>query len=352
MNDSMFASFIDSTCREDLFTRLVEGDDAAFYSQERLVPHLDSLALETIEKLVGNLIIEDNPVILDLMASWDSHIPEHLFSCSITGLGLNETELKRNPALSDYVVHDLNRNSRLPFPDSSFDIVLNTVSVDYLIRPVEVFREVGRILKPGGLFLVIFSNRMFPEKAVKIWRESGEEERIQLVEYFFQASGAFNRAELFISRGRPRPRNDKYFHHGIPSDPIYALFAERRGAGKKASSSRGKTRPSARSLREKWIDSENVEQKKQHIHETLECPYCDEKMKKWAVPENPFEATWPNEFLYICFNDNCPYYVRGWDHIYKTTARIASYRFMYNADKNICSMMPVPSAKALRESII
>jgi SAM-dependent methyltransferase len=331
---------------------LVEEDDSAFYSRERLVPHLDSLALETIEKLIGTLIVEDNPVILDLMTSWDSHIPERLHSHNITGLGLNETELKRNPVLSEYVLHDLNRNWHLPFPNNSFDIVLNTVSVDYLTRPVEVFREVGRILKPGGLFLVIFSNRMFPEKAVKIWRESGEEERIQLVEYYFQKSGAFKRTELFISKGRPRPKNDKYFHHGIPSDPIYAVFAEPLDADSTSRNKFGKARPSAQSLKEKWIHSENFEHKKQRIRETLECPYCNEKMKKWAVPENPFEATWANDFLYICFNDNCPYYVRGWDHIYKTTARIASYRFMYNPDKNICSLIPVPSAKALRESII
>jgi SAM-dependent methyltransferase len=212
MNDNIFAALYESPNREELFSRLVEEDDSAFYSRERLVPHLDSLALETIEKLIGTLIVEDNPVILDLMTSWDSHIPERLHSHNITGLGLNETELKRNPVLSEYVLHDLNRNWHLPFPNNSFDIVLNTVSVDYLTRPVEVFREVGRILKPGGLFLVIFSNRMFPEKAVKIWRESGEEERIQLVEYYFQKSGAFKRTELFISKGRPRPKNDKYFH--------------------------------------------------------------------------------------------------------------------------------------------
>ena len=96
----------------------------------------------------------------------------------------------------------------------------------------------------------------------------------------------------------------------------------------------------------------SLEVKKQHIHETLECPYCDEKMKKWAVPENPFGATWGNDYLYICFNDECPYYVRGWDHVYKSTAHIASYRFMYNPEKDSCAPIPVPSSIALRESII
>ena len=75
-------------------------------------------------------------------------------------------------------------------------------------------------------------------------------------------------------------------------------------------------------------------------------------MKKWAVPRNPFEAIWDNEFLYVCFNDDCPYYVRGWDHIYKSTSRIASYRFMYNPEKDSCALLPVTSPKALKESII
>ena len=100
------------------------------------------------------------------------------------------------------------------------------------------------------------------------------------------------------------------------------------------------------------MNKESLAVKKRQIHKTLRCPHCDQKMNKWAVPENPFEATWDNEYLYICFNDNCPYYVRGWDHVYKTTSRIASYRFMYNQEKDICSPIPVPSSKALRESII
>jgi hypothetical protein len=212
---------------------------------------------------------------------------------------------------------------------------------------VEIFREAGRILKPGGLFLVIFSNRMFPEKAVKIWRESSEEERIRLVEDFFRASGAFNETELFLSRGRPRPKDDRYARFGTPSDPVYAVYAEKPGAAVSR-----KPRPPAESLREEAMNTSILELKKRSILKTLQCPHCDEKMKKWAVPENPFEATWDNEFLYICFNDNCPYYVRGWDHLYKTTSRIASYSFMYNPDKDICSPIPVPSPKALRESII
>jgi hypothetical protein len=91
------------------------------------------------------------------------------------------------------------------------------------------------------------------------------------------------------------------------------------------------------------VDEAELIINKGRIKRTLQCPYCGSKMKKWAVPDNPFEVTWDNE---------CPYYVRGWDHMYKTTHRVASYRLMYNPDKDACSPIPVPSPKALRESII
>ncbi len=213
----------------DAFSRMDESDDKEYYEIDRFVSHIDTVALSTVEKLIGDLITEDNPFILDLMAGWDSHIPANIKPSKVVGLGLNKNELEQNELLTDTVIHDINENPILPFQDNMFDAVINTVSVDYMTRPFEVFREVARVLKPGGLFLVIFSNRMFPQKAVKIWREADEEERIILVDEFFKESGLFGKTEYFVSRGKPRPKSDKYAHLGIPSDPVYALFAEKKG---------------------------------------------------------------------------------------------------------------------------
>ena len=149
MQKSVSSSLGDSLRNRDSFSRIDERDDALFYSRDRLVPHLDSLALDTIVDLIDKLIVEENPKILDLMASWDSHIPARLQDCRVIGLGMNETELKKNRALSDYVVQDINRDCRLPFPDRSFDVVLNTVSVDYLTNPVEA--SVSVTLHPESL---------------------------------------------------------------------------------------------------------------------------------------------------------------------------------------------------------
>jgi hypothetical protein len=220
------------------------------------------------------------------------------------------------------------------------------VSVDYMTKPVHVFREVGRVLKSGGLFLVIFSNRMFPEKAVKIWRESDEEGHILLVEEFFRASGAFEKPKAFVSRGRPRPKDDKYVRLGIPSDPIYAVYADRKGADPSR-----KPRPAVQLGYGAMPGAEELKRRKEAIKDTLACPYCGETLRKWMVPDNPFCQTWDNDFMYICFDDECPYFVRGWDHMGNGGNRGVSYRLMYHPEKDRCMPIPVPSARALRDGI-
>ena len=144
----------------------------------------------------------------------------------MVGDGLNKSELETNPVLAEYVIHDLNSDPRLPFPDNHFDAVVNTVSVDYLTQPLEVFREVSRVLKPDGLFIVVFSNRMFPPKAVNIWKRSTEKQRTELVRRFFTLSGRFAIEGYHESTGKPRPKDDKYYEPGIPSDPIYAVWGK------------------------------------------------------------------------------------------------------------------------------
>lgn len=277
---------VDSTSpifMEGSFTRLDESEDGVFYAKERFVSHLDSLALSTVGKIIQDLVVEDDPSILDLMSGPDSHIPETLKPARVVGLGLNEKELRQNKALTERVIHDLNRNPDLPFPDKTFDAVINTVSVDYMTKPIKVFAEVGRILKPGGLFLVIFSNRMFPQKAVKIWNEASEEERVIFVEEFFHLSVLFERPKVFASRGKPRPKDDKYAPMGIPSDPVYAVYAEKKGCNTVR-----KARPYPRVNFGEPLDEKELPKREKNIKKTLKCPYCGEKMNKWAVPHNPF----------------------------------------------------------------
>lgn len=326
------------------FQRQDESDDAEFYARDRFVPHLDAVALETVEELIGRVITGDRPVILDLMASWDSHLPGVLEPGRVVGLGLNANELAANRALDEYVIHDLNRDPRLPFDDESFDAVICTVSVDYLTRPREVFAEVGRILKPDGLFLVIFSNRWFEPKVTAVWRRTGEAERVFLVEDWLREADGFGPGEVFVSQGKPRPRDDKYFDLGLPSDPIYAVYARKGAAPRAAGAGETTARPEA-------IRAHDRDDRVRAVKETLECPHCGSRLSKWAVPQTPF-TEWDNEFMYICFNDACPYFVRGWQVMAGQGNVGISYRVMYNPEAECLLPVAVPSLHALKEGIV
>jgi SAM-dependent methyltransferase len=197
--------------------------DSEFYRSPRFVDHLDSTALSLVRRLYGRLI-PGRSRILDLMAGPASHLDEVDRPRAITALGLNEEELKANERATSYVIHDLNADPCLPFGDDEFDTVVNTVSVDYLTRPLEVFREVARVLKPGGLYIVVFSNRMFPPKAIHMWKRLTERQRVDLVRRYFTLSELFRIEGYYESTGNPRPKDDKYAHLGIPSDPVYAVW--------------------------------------------------------------------------------------------------------------------------------
>ena len=170
------------------FDREDPADDQLFYRRPRMVQHIDARAVQTITALYGRLI-PPNSRILDLMSSWTSHLPADLATQSVAGLGLNGDELAANERLSERVVHDLNRQPRLPFDDGAFDAAICTVSVEYLTQPLAVFEEMARVLAPGGIFIVTFSNRWFPPKAIQIWKELHPFERMGLVREFFSRPG-------------------------------------------------------------------------------------------------------------------------------------------------------------------
>ncbi|MDZ4277709.1 MAG: methyltransferase domain-containing protein, partial [Dehalococcoidia bacterium] len=130
--------------RPEHFRRQDERDDALFYTTPRLVTHIDDQAIAALGQLYAELLPRDG-AILDLMSSWKSHLPDELPRRRVAGLGMNETELRENEELDDWVVRDVNREPRLPFADAEFDAVVLAVSVQYLTRPVDVFREVRRI---------------------------------------------------------------------------------------------------------------------------------------------------------------------------------------------------------------
>ncbi|MCI0347598.1 MAG: class I SAM-dependent methyltransferase [Chloroflexi bacterium] len=197
----------------DLFRRLDESPDAEFYETPRFVTHIDDATIAALSALYRERIASGASV-LDLMSSWVSHLPSDVAYGRVAGLGLNAAELERNPRLTERVVQDLNATPRLPWPDGTFDAVVNAVSVQYLTRPVEVFAEVRRVLRPGGLHVVAMSHRMFPTKAIAAWHALEPADRVRLVCRYVELAGGYDEPRV-IDRS---PRD---------ADPLWVVLASR-----------------------------------------------------------------------------------------------------------------------------
>lgn len=192
------------------FRRADETDDRAFYAFDRLVTHIDDRAIAAVGALYRELGITGE--VLDLMSSWVSHF--EVPPARLTVLGMNQLELDANVAADHRVVHDLNRDPTLPFDGEQFDAVTCCVSVDYLVGPIEVFREARRVLRPGGRFVCTFSNRCFPTKAIRGWLATGDAGHCRIVERYFELSGGWD-----------APTTSTRLALGPNGDPLYAVWA-------------------------------------------------------------------------------------------------------------------------------
>jgi hypothetical protein len=170
------------------FARLDEGDDGDFYAPVRLVTHIDETAVAALTGFYSSVLPPDG-VLLDLMSSWVSHLPPDLPVAQLIGHGMNAQELAANPRLTRWFVQDLNLETALPLPEESCDAALCCVSVQYLQKPVEVFAQVRRVLRSAAPFVVSFSNRCFPTKAVAIWRSLDTSGHAALVRLYLEQAG-------------------------------------------------------------------------------------------------------------------------------------------------------------------
>jgi hypothetical protein len=192
------------------FARADEGDDALFYLPPRLVTHIDEQAIAALSAFYGE-ILKPGDTVLDLMSSWISHLPGGLQLGEVIGHGMNARELESNPRLTRWFIQDLNRETALPLDSASCDAALCCVSVQYLKRPIEVFAEVRRVLRPGSPFIVSFSNRCFPTKAVAIWRSLDLRGHASLIHHYLHCSG-FADIEVHV------------LANGMHGDPLVALM--------------------------------------------------------------------------------------------------------------------------------
>ena len=183
--------------------------DTRFYAQARLVTHIDDAAIAAVTALYRD-VLPVGGVVLDLMSSWVSHLPEGVAYAEVIGHGMNADELAANPRLDRWFVQDLNADPVLPLQPASIDAACLCVSVQYLQRPAEVFASLASILRPGAPVAVTFSNRCFPTKAVAIWQALDGPDQCRLV-------------ELYLRRAGFRQVESRTLRDGRRSDPLWAV---------------------------------------------------------------------------------------------------------------------------------
>jgi Methyltransferase domain len=210
-----------------LFARLDNTPDTNFYQEARFVEHVDDQAVQLMTKYISNVAIQPgDTMILDLCSSWVSHIDTTVAANlqRLSGLGMNAKELQVNPVLTDYLVQDLNENPLLrKYDDHSIDVVLCQLSIDYLTRPLEVLKEVSRILKPGGRVHILFSNRLFLSKAVAGWTGGDDIDHAYTVACYLHFCGG-NFGDIRANDLSARKGRD----NRIVGDPIYVVSAVKR----------------------------------------------------------------------------------------------------------------------------
>ena len=201
---------------ESSFYREDESDDSLFYLEPRLLVHIDDAAINELGKYLYDQLPERG-TILDLMSSWRSHIPETVVTGEVYGLGMISEEMSDNPQLDQWIVKDINKDPHLPYEENLFDAVMVVVSVQYMTNPIQIFKEVNRVLKINGKFHVVYSNRMFPTKATKIWKVFDDIERASLIGSYFANSGGWSVPNAI----NLSPTGN------FPSDPLFAVSAQK-----------------------------------------------------------------------------------------------------------------------------
>ncbi len=207
------------------YQRLKEDNnkDSVFYASPRLVNHLDHSFRARLTNLYFQRINSDS-IILDLMSSWNSHLPENIDYHRVIGHGLNIIELENNKRLDSFWVQDLNISQTLPLDKESIDVILIVASWQYLQYPEALTLELTRVARPNSQIIISFSNRAFWTKATRVWIESSDIERLDYI------------INVLINNGWKSPEKIIYNENkntlksliGIQNDPFFAVLAKKK----------------------------------------------------------------------------------------------------------------------------
>ena len=216
------------------FSRIDESSDPVKYATPRFVTHMDDSAIKSLTQLYTCIL---KPLVLcahnkkitlmDTCGSWKTFYPDKMLpkGCRIIVQGLNAAELEANDLATEVLVQDLNASCSLPFPSCSIDFITNVASIEYITHPVDFLSEVHRLLRPGGVAVIAFSNRCFDDKAVTIWlrRIAVGAGLVDLVTNWLHYAAPWAHVSSVDVSPKLHRQNES-------SDPLYAIIAVKKSA--------------------------------------------------------------------------------------------------------------------------
>lgn len=298
---------------------------------------LHEAALKTIRVACEELLPEGEARLLELFAG-PSALPQPGYASNqIIGLSHRHDELSENAALRHRVVADVNENPVLPFQNDCFDGAVLFFGLETLRCPDAVFGEVSRVLKHGSVFLIAYSPVTDRAHAFPRWTVMDDQERLSTVVSCFEKAKTFGPVTAYGSKRRVRSETSKRQYPVKERAGIWIVYAKNRSDASRL-----------------WDRMKPLERKSGEATDPLVCPYCGDRLKKYEVPHSAYEIDYWYEadHLYICFNDSCPYFERGWEWMWSQMRRNISYRHMYNPTTRKSGPIPVPTCYALKEGII
>ncbi len=298
---------------------------------------LHPAARSMIRVACEELLPDGHAHLLELLAGPENLMPTADPPNAVTGLGARPEELLKNETLSHRVLADLNAVPVLPFRSDCFDGAVLFFGVETLRTPGKVFEEVSRVLRPGALFLIVYSSVTDATYGNARWEVMDEQERLSTVISHFEKTAGFGPVTAYGTKRRIRSESSKKQHAVKHLPHVWIAYAKNRSAVARAESLSGR-----------------LERPYEDDADPLRCPYCGDRLKKYEVPHSAYEIDYWYEadYLYICFNDACPYYERGWEWMWSKLKRNVSYRHMYNPTTHKSGPIPVPTHYALRDGIV
>ena len=298
---------------------------------------LHPAARSMIQVACEELLPEGSANLLELLAGPVNLMPDGDEPNVVTGLSARPDELSRNGGLRHRVVADLNEEPVLPFRTDCFDGAVVFFGVETLRMQDTVFEEVSRVLKPRALFLVVYSPVTDSKCWNSRWKTLDDQGRLSAIVSSFEKTKSFGPVTAYGTKKRYRSERSRMEHPVKDLAHVWIAYAKNRSAGTRLGELGG-----------------TLERPYEEESDPLQCPYCGDRLKKYEVPHSVYEIDYwyETDFLYICFNDECPYFERGWEWMWSKMRRNVSYRHMYNPATHKSGPIPVPTTYALRDGIV